>query len=82
MGHCMGTTSSFVSVVVRDIIVQGVMSRSPEAWEGRNSVNTFLNGASKESIGIYAKSRCQWSGRFIDFELGPQKYGCLKLQRP
>ena len=37
----------------------GMMPGSPKAWEGRNLVNACLNEASKESIGIYAKSRCQ-----------------------
>ena len=35
---------SSVSVVVRDNTAQGVTPESPEAWEGRNSVNTYLNG--------------------------------------
>ena len=30
------------------------MPRSPEGWEGRNSMNTCPNGASEESISIYA----------------------------
>ena len=47
---------------MRDNTVQGVMPGSPKSLEGRNSINTSLNGASEESIGIYAKSRCQWSG--------------------
>ena len=34
---------------------------NPEAWEGRNSMNTCSNKASEESIAIHAKSRCQWS---------------------
>ena len=50
---------------MKDNIAQGVMPRSPEAWERRNSVSTCLNGASEKSINIYAKSRCQWSGRLI-----------------
>ena len=60
-----------LSVVVRDSTAQGVRPESPEAWEGRNSVNISPNGASEESIGIYAKSGCQWSGCLIDLEPGP-----------
>ena len=71
-----------MSVVVRDITAQGVMPRSHEAWEGRNSVNTYPNGASEESIGIYAKCRYQRSGCLIDLELEPRSYGRLKLQGP
>ena len=33
--------------------------------EGHNSLDTYQNGASKESIGIYAKNRCQWSSCLI-----------------
>ena len=40
---------------MRDNTAQGVTPGSPEAWEGCNSVNIFSNGASEESIGIYAK---------------------------
>ena len=59
MGCYLGTAPITGSVVVRDNTVQGVTPRSPESLEGRNSVNTCVNGASEESIGIYAKSRCQ-----------------------
>ena len=41
---------------------------------------TCSNGVSEESISIYKKNRCQWNGRSIDLEPGPQKYGRLKLQ--
>ena len=57
-----------MSVVVRDSTAQGVTPRSPEAWEGCNLVNTCPNGASEESIGIYANSRCQWSSGLMDLE--------------
>ena len=46
------------------------MARSPESLEGRNSANICPNGTSEESIGIYSKSRCPWSGRLIKTELG------------
>ena len=82
MGRCLGTAPSSMSDVVMDSIVQGVMSGSPEAYEGRNLVNTCPNGASEEIIGIYAKSRCQWFGRSINLEPRPQRYGYLKLQGP
>ena len=76
------TTHNPVSVVVRDTTAQGVTPGSPEAWEGSNSVNTCSNGASEEFIGIYAKSRCQWSGCLIHLEPGLQRYGQLKPQGP
>ena len=57
---------------MRGSTAQGMMPESPEAWERYNSVNSSLNGASEESIGIYAKNRCQWSGRLIDSKLEPQ----------
>ena len=82
MGRCLGTTPSSVSAVVRDSTPQGVTPGSPDSLEGRNSVITCSNGASDEPIGIYAKSRCQWSGRSIDLELGPQSYCRLKPQGP
>ena len=82
MGRCLGTAPSSVSAVVRDNTPQGVTPGSPDSLEGRNSVTTSSNGVSKESIGIYAKSRCQWSGRLIELDLGPQSYGRLKPQRP
>ena len=65
MGCCLGAASDTGSVVVRDNTVQRLTPGSPESLEGCNSVNTCLNGASEESIGIYPKSRCQWSGRLI-----------------
>ena len=67
---------------MRDNTAQGVMPGSLEAWEGRNLVNTCPDGAIKESIGIYAKNRCQWNGFLIDLEPRPQRYGRLKLQGP
>ena len=82
MGHCLETAANFVSVVVRDNIAQGVMPGSPKAWEGHNSVSFCPIGASEESIGIYAKSRCQWSSCLIDLESRPQRYGHLKLRGP
>ena len=56
---------------VRDNTPQGVTPKSSNSLEGRNSVNTYSNGASEESIGIYAKSRCQWSGFSMNLEPGP-----------
>ena len=53
---------------MRDNTPQGVMPGSPDSLEGRNSVNNCSNGASEDSIGIYAKRRCQWSGRLTDLE--------------
>ena len=66
---------------MRASTAQGVTPWSPEVWEGRNSVNTYSNGASEESIGIYAKSRCQWSSCLIDLELGPKGLGGLPKQK-
>ena len=82
MGRCLGTAPSSVSVVMRDSTPQGVTPGNPNSLEGRNSVNTCSNGASEESIGIYAKSRYQWSGRSTDLEPGPQSYDRLKPQGP
>ena len=82
MGRCLGTAPSSVSAVVRDSTPQGVTPGSPDSLEGRNSVNNCSNGTSEVSIGIYAKSRCQWSGRLTDSEPGPHSYGRLKPQGP
>ena len=82
MGRCLGTVPSYVSAVVRNSTPQGVTPGSPDSLVGRYSVSTCSNGASEESIGIYAKSRCQWSGRSIDLEPRPQSYGRLKPQGP
>ena len=65
---------------MRDNTPQGVIPRSPEAWEGHNLGNIDPNGASEESIGIYAKSRCQWSGCSTDLEPALRSYGRLKPQ--
>ena len=65
MGCYLGTSHSTESAVVRDNIVQGVMPESPESLKGHNSVNTCSNGASEESIDIYSKNRCQWTGCLI-----------------
>ena len=82
MERCLGTAPSRVSAVVRDSTPQGVTPGSPDFLEGRNSANTCSNGASEESIGIYEKSRYQWSGRLIELEPGPQSDGRLKPQGP
>ena len=82
MGRCLGTAPRSVSAAVRDSTPQGVTPGSPDSLEGRNSMNTCSNGVSEEPIGIYAKSRCQWSGCLIDLEPGPQSYGRLKPQGP
>ena len=82
MGRCLGTAPSCVSDVVRDSTPQGMTPGSPDSLERRNSANTCSNAASEESIGIYKKSRCQWSGRLIELEPGPQSYGRLKPQGP
>ena len=37
------------------------MPGSPKSLERRNSPNAYPNGASEESIGIYTKSKCQWT---------------------
>ena len=82
MGRRLGTAPSSVSAVARDSTPQGVMPGSPDSLEGRNSVSTCSNGASEEPISMNAKSRCQWSGRLIELEPGPQSYGRLKPQGP
>ena len=82
MGRCLEAAPNTGSAVVRDITLQGVTPGSPEFLEGRNSVNTYLNGASEESIGIYSKSRCQSSGRSKKTKLGQGRYGRLNPQGP
>ena len=67
---------------MRESTAQGVTPESPDSLEERNSVNSCLNGASEESIGIYAKSRCQWSDCLTALEPAPQSYGRLKLSGP
>ena len=59
MRHWLEITPDIVSVVVRDNTHKGVTLKTPEAWEGCNSLNTYLNGTYEESIGIYAKCRYQ-----------------------
>ena len=44
---------------MRDSTAQGVTPGSLESLEGHNLVNTCSNGATEESIDIYAKNRCQ-----------------------
>ena len=82
MGPCLRTAPSCVSAVVRDSTPQGVTPGSPDSLEGRNSANTCSNGAKEGPIGIFAKSRCQWTGRLIELEPGLQSYGRLKPQGP
>ena len=65
-----------------DSTPEGVTPGSPDSLKGRNSKNIGSNGASEESIGIYAKSRCQWSGCLMDLEPKPQRYGRLKPKGP
>ena len=65
MGGCLGVAPNTRSVVVKDNTFQEVKPGSPKSLEGRNSVITYPNGACEESTGIYAKSRCQWSGHLI-----------------
>ena len=82
MGRCLGATPNIGSAVVRDNTIQGVTPGSPESLEGCNLVITCLNGESEESIGIYSKSRCQWSGFLIKIELGQGRYDRLNPQEP
>ena len=67
---------------MRDNTPQGVTPGSSDSLEGCNSVNTCSNGASEESIGIYAKSRYQWSGCLADLDPEPRSYGRLKPHGP
>ena len=77
MGHYLGIAPNIGSVVVRDNTVQGVTPGSPESLEGRNTVKPCWNRASEESIGIYAKNRCQWTSCLIKTKLGLRRYGRL-----
>jgi len=51
---------------------------SPESSKWHNFVNTCPNGASEESIGIYGKSRCRWTGRLMETVIGGGCYGRFK----
>ena len=82
MGRCLKTAPNSMSAMVRDSTPYGVTPRSPDSFEGRNSINTCSNGASAEFISIYAKSRCQWNSRLTNLEPKPISYGRLKLQEP
>ena len=44
-----------------------------------NFLNTCQNGASEESINIYRKSRCRWSGRLLIWKTKRGSYECMKL---
>ena len=78
MGHCVGTTLSIGSVVVWNSSAQEVMPRTFKAWKECISFNTCMNGASDESISIYTKNRCQWSG-FYFFIFYGNKVWMMKL---
>ena len=65
MGRYLGIVPSIGSAMVRDNTVQGVMHRSPKSLEGYNSMITCPNEANEGSIGISAKSRCQWTSCLI-----------------
>ena len=43
-----------------------------------NFLNTCVNGASEESIGMYAKNRWRWSGCLVETKIIQQSYGGLK----
>ena len=53
-----------------DCCGEGQHNPGSDTWEPRS-----LGGASEESIGIYTKGRCQWSGCLIHLELEPRRYG-------
>ena len=67
---------------MKDSTAQGVSPGNSKAWEGHNLVNTCSNGASEESITIYTKNRCQWSGRLIKIEFEQWRYDRLNPQGP
>ena len=67
---------------MRDNTAQGLTLETTKAWKGRNCLKTCLNGGSEKSIGIYGKSKCQWSCCLIDLEPRLGRYGRLKLQEP
>ena len=50
------------------------MLRTFKAWKGHISFNTCSNEENMESMSIYAKNRCQWSGRMIDLEPESRRY--------
>ena len=59
MGSCLRRAPSTTSALVKDNTTQGVTTETSKALEGHDSHNTYLHEASKESIGIYARSICQ-----------------------
>ena len=82
MGRCLGIACSTGSVVMRDSRIQGEMLESPKSLEEHNSLNTRLNLASEESIGIYAKSRCQWTSCLIKKSLDKGDMAVVNLHGP
>ena len=79
MRICLGTTSSTGSAMVRDSKVQRVMLGSSKFLEGHEPLSICPNGASEESIGIYAKNRCQCTSCLIKIELEQGRYSHLNL---
>ena len=53
--------------------------RDCQGFERHNFLNTYPNGASEEFIGIYAKSRCQWSGQLLGWKTKCRNYRGLKF---
>ena len=70
MGRCLGTTPTTKNIVVWNNIAYRVTLKIPRASEGCNFLDTCLNGASKEFISIYTKSRYQWSGFLVETKFG------------
>ena len=69
MGCYLGALLNIKSAMMRDNIAKRLTPETLKAWTGCNSLNTCLNGTNEESITIYAKNRCQWSGCLIETKL-------------
>ena len=59
MRQCFGIVLNTESAMVYDITAQEIMHGTSKTWKGHNFLNTCPNRASKKSIIIYTKSKCQ-----------------------
>ena len=55
------------------------VTRDCQDLNNHKCLNICMNGANEESIRIYAKSKCQWSGWLIKVKIIQQFYGGLEL---
>ena len=55
--------------------------RTHRAWEGHNSLDTYLNGENEVSISIYMKNKCQWSSFFDEIKVWKTKLCCFEASK-